>query len=138
MNIPQGWVCVSLGRGGRGVVGMLARRNLENNALASLHELLRSWLEGDGMQHAAASPYKNSLAGSVKINVKTTVHCSPGSWCEYLFMGDRGGTSVISRICARRLIKLPTEASPCKKIYKRSRRKTFKAVNFDSKEILRI
>jgi hypothetical protein len=135
VNIPQGWVCVSLGRGGRGVVGVWAWRNLENNALSSLHELLRKWLVWEGMQQYP--PYTHSLAGFVTINVKTTVHCASGSSMG-ASMSDRGGTSVISRICAHRLIKLPTEAIHVKKIYKRSRKKTFKVVHFCSKEILRI
>jgi hypothetical protein len=59
-----------------------AWRNLENNALSSLHKLLRNRLAGEGVGSTPHPPppvplNTHSLAGSVKINAKTTVHCSP-------------------------------------------------------------
>jgi hypothetical protein len=53
-------------------------RDLDNNALSSLHELYGTgYWEGGG---GCSSPLSHSLAGSVvTINAKTTLHCSPGS-----------------------------------------------------------
>ncbi len=52
-------------------------RNLENNALSPLHKLLRNRLLG-GPEHPPP-PHLNSLAKSVTVSAKTTVHCSPDS-----------------------------------------------------------
>jgi hypothetical protein len=57
-------------------------RKLENNELSSLHKLLRNRLVGGGSStppHPLHPRHTHSLAGSVTINAKTTVHCSPGS-----------------------------------------------------------
>jgi hypothetical protein len=53
------------------------RGNLENNALSSLHKLLRKRLAGG--EGVAPPTHTHSLAGSVAINAKTTVHCAQGS-----------------------------------------------------------
>jgi hypothetical protein len=58
--------------------------NLENKAMSSLHKLLRNPLLGRRGGQQAPPPHPSlqhcqSLADSVSINAKTTVHCSPGS-----------------------------------------------------------
>ncbi len=75
---------------------MISWRNLENNPLSSLHELLQNreqsttvvfaWIVAEHSSEGVWPPFPLSLhthtysrAGSVTINAKTTVHCSPGS-----------------------------------------------------------
>ncbi len=66
-DLPHPPFSMEEGGGGGGVCW--AWRNLENNALSSLHKLLRNRLMGRGRGY--------SIAGSVTINAKMPEHCSP-------------------------------------------------------------
>ncbi len=59
----------------------------ESGDLSSLHQLLRNRLvRGDGYSPRPPShthTHTHSVAGSITINAKTTVHCSPGSSMVY-------------------------------------------------------
>jgi hypothetical protein len=75
-----------------------------NNALSSLHKLLRNRLVGGRQGGVVAPPpslqplqrhkHTHSLARSVTINAKTTVHCSLGSSMpqRHLTLDNRIGT----------------------------------------------